>query len=236
MTTLRFAVSFSRLEGGGTPFYGAKLLKLASGQLPAMVHFSKYSLSQKRTLIEAGLRLLMLHHNLGSNRHAAIKVGNVIIDHPEASRRHRLTDRLRRVGAVDAVDGRADVERARAERIAGTAGHPARKIRLPRDHLRRWRPVRPLSLFADVVHAAPLKAIAADSDAVPHGDAVAHDEIEEAIVRVDDDRARRLFGAVVHRLPAQFRRQLARARGLVDSGLDIFHRWRGRRHQRRRRC
>src|SRR5262245_47490258 len=221
MTTLRFAVSFSRLEGGGTPFYGAKLLKLASGQLPAMVHFSKYSLSQKRTLIEAGLRLLMLHH-------AAIKVGNVVIDHTEASRRHRLADRLRRVGAVDAVDGRADIERARAERIAGTAGHPARKIRLPRDHLRRWRPVRPLSLFADVVHAPPLKAIAADADAVPHGDTVAHDEIEEAIVRVDDDRARRLLGAVVHRLPAQFRRQLAGARGLVDSGIDIFHRWRAR--------
>jgi hypothetical protein len=57
MTTLRFAVSFSRLELGGTPFYGAKLLKIASGQLPAMVqkYSSKYSLSQKRTLIEAGL-------------------------------------------------------------------------------------------------------------------------------------------------------------------------------------
>jgi hypothetical protein len=57
LRTLRFAVSFSRLEVGGTPFYGAKLLKIASGQLPAMVqkYSSKYSLSQKRTLIEAGL-------------------------------------------------------------------------------------------------------------------------------------------------------------------------------------
>ena len=57
MTTLRFAVSFSRLEVGGTSFYGAKLLKIASGQLPAMVqkYSSKYSLSQKRTLIETGL-------------------------------------------------------------------------------------------------------------------------------------------------------------------------------------
>ena len=57
MTTLRFAVSFSRLEVGGTSFYGAKPLKIASGQLHAMVqkYSSKYSLSQKRTLIEAGL-------------------------------------------------------------------------------------------------------------------------------------------------------------------------------------
>jgi hypothetical protein len=57
MTTLRLGVSFSRLEVGGTPFYGAKLLKIASGQLPAMVqkYSSKYSLSQKRTLIEARL-------------------------------------------------------------------------------------------------------------------------------------------------------------------------------------
>src|SRR4030095_6257537 len=117
----------------------------------------------------------MLHHNLGSDRHAAIEVGNVVIDHPEASRRHRLTDRLWRIGAVDAVDGRTDIESARAERITGTAGHPARKIRVPRDHLPRRGPDRPLSLFADVVHAAPLKAIAADADAVPHGDAVAHD-------------------------------------------------------------
>jgi hypothetical protein len=53
--------------------------------------------------------LLMLHHDLGADGDARVKVDNVVIDHPEASRGHRLADRLRRVGAVDAVDGRTDI-------------------------------------------------------------------------------------------------------------------------------
>jgi hypothetical protein len=54
-------------------------------------------------------RLLMLHHNLGSDRHAAVEVGNILVDHTEAPRRYSLANRLRRIGAVDAIDGRADI-------------------------------------------------------------------------------------------------------------------------------
>src|SRR5262249_11203806 len=100
---------------------------------------------------------------------------------------------------MDAIDGRADIQRTRAQRITRTAGHPARQIWLSRDHLGWRRPVRPLRLLADVVHAAPLEAIAADTNAVAHGNAVTHDEIEVTVMRVDDDCARRLFGSVVDR-------------------------------------
>jgi hypothetical protein len=51
----------------------------------------------------------MLHHYLGSDRHAAIEVGNVLVDHAEAPRRYSLANRLRRIGAVDAIDGGADI-------------------------------------------------------------------------------------------------------------------------------
>jgi hypothetical protein len=74
------------------------------------------ALLPKATLIGAHLGLLMLHHNLGSDRHAAVEVGNVLVDHAEASRRHSLADRLRRIGAVDAIHGRANIERTCAKR------------------------------------------------------------------------------------------------------------------------
>src|SRR6476661_9765255 len=106
---------------------------------------------------------------------------------------------------MDAVDGRADIQRARAKRITRTAGHPAWQVGLARDHLGRGRPIRPLGFLADVVNAAPLKTVAADANAITHGNAVTHDEIEETVVGIDDDRARRLFGPVVDRLTAQFR-------------------------------
>src|SRR5262249_48021100 len=132
-------------------------------------------------------------------------------------------DGLWRVRAVDAIDSRADIQGSRAERIARTAGHPARQIGLARDHFRRRRPVRPLCLLADVVNATPLKAVTPHADAIPPGDAVTHDEIEETVVRVDDDRARRLFSPVIDRLTAQLRRQIPIARGVINAWIDIFH-------------
>jgi hypothetical protein len=57
----------------------------------------------------------------------------------------------------------APIYSARSERIARTAGHPARQVRLTRDHLGRRRPV---STPLDVVHAAPLEAIAVDANAI----------------------------------------------------------------------
>ena len=91
----------------------------------------------------AGLRQ---HDHLGADLHAAVQVDHVVIGQADAAARHVLADGGRIVGAVDAIDGAADIHGARAERIAGAAGGHARQIRLARDHLGRRIPVRPLGL------------------------------------------------------------------------------------------
>ena len=108
-----------------------------------------------------------------------------------------MPDGLGRVGAVDAVDRVAEIERARAHRIARPAGHEARQVRLPLDHLRRRRPVRPFLLAGDLEQPVPLEAVAADADAVAQRDVVGLDQIKKAALGIDDDRARvlRCFGS-----------------------------------------
>ena len=78
------------------------------------------------------------------------RVDHVGIDQPEAAGRDASADRLRLIGAVDAVDRGAEIKRAGAERVARAAGHEARQIGLARDHLRRRRPVGPLRLAGDL--------------------------------------------------------------------------------------
>src|SRR5262245_32475433 len=73
-------------------------------------------------------------HHLGPDGNAIVEIGHVGIGQTETSGGHRAADGLRLVGAVDAVDRGAEVERAGTERIARTASHPARQIRLPLDH------------------------------------------------------------------------------------------------------
>ena len=45
-----------------------------------------------------------------------------------------MTYRLRRIGAVDTIDGIAKIHGTRAERITGAAGHEPRQIRLTLNH------------------------------------------------------------------------------------------------------
>src|SRR5262245_44219592 len=117
-------------------------------------------------------------HHFGSDRHALVEIDDVGIDQPEAARRHRRPDRLRRIGPVQPVDRGAEIEGARAHRIAGTTGHEARQIGLALDHLGRRGPIRPFLFARDVDEAGPLEAIAPDPDAVTHGAAVALHQIE----------------------------------------------------------
>jgi hypothetical protein len=89
----------------------AVLWHLAAGNSKQLIAAMIQKFSSKHpfpTRIGAA-RLLMLHHNLGSDRHAAVEVGNVLVDHAEAPRRYSLANRLRRIGAVDAIDGGADI-------------------------------------------------------------------------------------------------------------------------------
>src|SRR5258707_14507120 len=120
------------------------------------------------------------HNNLGADRNAIVEVGHVGIDQPEATGRDRGADRIRPVGAVDAIDGGAEIHRAGAERVAGSAGHEARQIRLTGDHLRRRRPVRPFGFSRDVEKPLPLESFAADADAIAYRTAVALDQIKMA--------------------------------------------------------
>src|SRR5262249_60378804 len=74
------------------------------------------------------------------------------------------------------------------------------------------RPIRPLGLALDRLHAGPGKAFAADADAVAHRLAAAHHQVEVGVRRVDDDRAGRLAGPVVDDLTAKI---VARVRRIL---------------------
>src|SRR5439155_14790259 len=118
------------------------------------------------------------HHHAGADLDAIEQVGDVLVQHADATGGYELADRRGLVGAVDAVDGRAEIHRAGAERIAGAAGHEARQIGLALDHLGRRMPIRPLGLAGDLLHAGPGEAVAADADAVADRTAVAEHVIE----------------------------------------------------------
>src|SRR5579883_52633 len=138
----------------------------------------------------------LLDDDAGSDRHAVVKIDDVVVDQAEAARRDGVADRLRLIGAVDAIDGLAKVERPRAERIAWPAGHEARQVRLALDHFRRRAPVRPFLLAADLLQSRPLESVAADADPVADRAVFPLDEIKETLGGDDDDRARRLVGPI----------------------------------------
>src|SRR5262245_22485700 len=150
-------------------------------------------------------RRLLLHDHLGADRHAVIEIDDLVVDQTEAAGRHRVSDCIRRIGAMDAIDCVAEIERAGTEWIARTACHLAPQIGLPFKHFRRRRPVRPLLLAPDPLHALPLETVAADPDAVAHGAVVGLHQLEKTLGGVDDDRARLLVRAIEHHLMSQIR-------------------------------
>src|SRR5438445_316069 len=104
----------------------------------------------------------LYHLDRGSNIDPFIEIDHVLVAHADAARRHRTADCPWLVGAVDAVFGGADIERAGAERVLHAAGQIGRQIAalggLALDHFRRWAPVRPLALVGDLVRARPFEA------------------------------------------------------------------------------
>src|SRR5690606_405813 len=84
------------------------------------------------------------------------------------------------------------------------AARPFRKLRLALDHF-GWRgPYRPFSLHGDAGRAGPAKAFAPHADAVAHGLAILHDEVEELLLGIDNDGAGLLSGLVGDDLPPEF--------------------------------
>ena len=88
------------------------------------------------------------HHHLGADLDAVVKIDHVVIEHADAARRHAAADGRRHVGAVNAISRIAEIERARAERIAFAAGDEARQIGLACDHVGGRIPVRPFGSCA----------------------------------------------------------------------------------------
>src|ERR1041385_1343138 len=147
-------------------------------------------------------------HDRGADRNALVEIAHVGVGQTEAAGRHRGADGLRLIGAVDSIHRVAEIECARAERIARTPGHPARQIRLALDHLLGRRPVRPLLLLGDLQKSLPLEAVAADADAVADRAAAGLHHIKIPLVGVDDDGAGRFGGAIEHHGLLPFRIEL----------------------------
>src|SRR5437868_450295 len=111
-----------------------------------------------------------------------------------------MADGLRLIGAVNAVYGAAQIQRASTERVARTARHEAGQVWLARNHFRRRDPIRPLGLAGYAEQSTPLEAFPTDPDAVSQRPVVALNQVEEAHRSIDHDGAG-LFGrAVEHRL------------------------------------
>src|SRR5882672_1661412 len=100
---------------------------------------------------------------------------------------------LRLIRSMDAVQRRAEIHGAGAERIFDAARHVARQVRPARPHLRGRCPARPFLLRRNAVDAAPAEAITADADAITQCPAVAEDEIKPALGGVDQDGAGRVL-------------------------------------------
>ena len=99
---------------------------------------------------------------------------------------------------MDAVERGTEIQRARAERVVGAAGHVGGKARLAAPHRRRRRPTRPLALRRHALRSAPGHAVAADADAVAQRLAVAEYQVQPPLGGIDDDGAGRIIAHEIH--------------------------------------
>ena len=97
------------------------------------------------------------------------------------------------IGPMNTIQRLAEIERARSERIARSASHEPRQIRLPVDHFRRRKPIRPFRHSADPLGTVPGESVAADTDAVTQGFSTTEDQIEIRVAGIDNDRAGRFL-------------------------------------------
>jgi hypothetical protein len=105
------------------------------------------------------------HNDAGAHRHPPVKVLDVLIGQTNAAGGHEAADSGWLIGAVDAVFRYCLEYIARAERIGLATSHEVRQVRLARDHLLWWEPVRPFFHAADALSSRPGEAFAADPDA-----------------------------------------------------------------------
>ncbi len=78
-----------------------------------------------------------------------------------------MPDRIGLIGAMNSIKRARKIHGARAKRIVRSALHMTRKVGPTPQHLRWRRPVRPLSLVADMGGAGPGKSWPSDPDPIP---------------------------------------------------------------------
>src|SRR5690606_41814669 len=82
---------------------------------------------------------------------------------------------------------------ARAERIAQAGVHAIAifcQLRLALDHGRRWRPGRPFPLHGDARRTGPAETFSTHTNAVTHGLAFRHDEIDRKSTRLNSSHVK----------------------------------------------
>jgi hypothetical protein len=93
---------------------------------------------------------------------------------------------------VESVDALlVQVKRSGPQWIIRAAGHAIRpfgSLTVALHHLLRGYPHRPFGFSADARRSRPLKTPPPDAHAISLGPAIAEDEIQEALPRIDDDR------------------------------------------------
>ena len=151
---------------------------------------------------------------LAADLDPAVEVDDVFVAHADAAGRHLRADGPGLVRAVDAVERRAEIHGARAERIFGPADHVARQVRPASQHLAGRGPIRPFAFVADVVHPRPGEAGPTHADAIAQGAAAGLHQVEQPLASIDDDRSR-CFPAVVADLLLEEARIAQPAPGLV---------------------
>ena len=145
---------------------------------------------------------LIGHDNdLGADIDSAIEVDDIIIDHADTSARDVRANCLWRVGAMNSIDRIAEINGARAQRIADAAGYESRQIRLALDHLRGRYPVRPFRFAAYGLHAGPGKPVPTNADAIADGFAATEHVIKPRVGRIDNDGTRSFVGLIGNNMP-----------------------------------
>ena len=114
-------------------------------------------------------RLVLSYNDARAYRHPRVKIDYVVVNQAEAARWNSVANGLRRIRAVNAVDGSSKVHCTSTQWIARSAGHESRQIGLPRNHLGRRMPIRPLGLVRYFQKALPSEALAANAYAVAQG-------------------------------------------------------------------
>src|SRR5215510_16364960 len=137
------------------------------------------------------------HHHDRAHFDAVVEIDHVLVGHPDAARRNRMSDPFRLVGSMDAVQrvpaAGEEIDAARAHGIGWSAFDIVRERAEPPLLALGRRPPRPFFLAANLRDTGPRLRLFAHDHAIADRLVVRQHVIEIARVTIDDDRTRRFF-------------------------------------------